>query len=303
MKTIFLEHPNQKFSIYAIEDDDKSIWIHLGHTKGSIGLTDEDEATLRFNYPEKISWERRRNYNYYTENGYGSGTFIEEPAFIALTLYSNKPDALEYLFWVTDEVCSKLRKTGKYFYQNDTSSDASHYLSEKKYKEYIQLQNYLEHNQHKIDFANLVESSSGSKTVEEFAHLLHNVKTCRVGKIKLHQWLRDKGYFRLTTHRKNLPYQRYIDCGYFEIKYPGVEIHTKDGFVGDKWHSPKYGVAHITPKGQVALAQHICNDFRPKDQQECSLDNYLVPIEVIIEHAEELRIPDDGDKFLPMPFN
>ena len=72
-------------------------------------------------------------------------------------------------------------------------------------------QRLLEQQKPKVEFAETVGRSEGTLSIGEFAKLLP--KEWKIGRNKLFKWLRDNKYLM----KDNVPYQRYVDEGLFEV--------------------------------------------------------------------------------------
>ena len=72
-------------------------------------------------------------------------------------------------------------------------------------------QRLLEQQKPKVEFAETVERSDGTLAIGEFAKLLP--KEWKIGRNKLFKWLRDNKYLM----KDNVPYQRYVNEGLFEV--------------------------------------------------------------------------------------
>lgn len=108
-----------------------------------------------------------------------------------------------------------------------------------------QLQLTLEKQKPLVDFANKVASASNAISVRDFAKLLNDEKI-KIGQNNLFKWLRDNGYLM----RDNMPYQKYIDSGYFEI-------------IEQTYETP-YGTkvslkTLVTGKGQIYFTEKLRN--------------------------------------------
>ena len=95
----------------------------------------------------------------------------------------------------------------------------------------------------KVIFAEAVESSESSVLVGELAKIIQQ-NGVDIGPNKLFQWLRDNGYLiRKKGESFNLPTQRSMDMGLFEIKKRTVS--NLDGSIRTT-RTPK-----VTGKGQI----------------------------------------------------
>ncbi len=92
-------------------------------------------------------------------------------------------------------------------------------------------------------FAEAVEASESSVLVGELAKIIQQ-NGVKIGPNKLFQWLRDNGYLiRKTGESFNLPTQRSMDLGLFEIKKR--TMNNPDGSIRTT-RTPK-----VTGKGQI----------------------------------------------------
>lgn len=83
-------------------------------------------------------------------------------------------------------------------------------------------QRLLEQQKPKVEFAETVERSDGTLTMGEFAKLLP--KEWEIGRNKLFKWLRDNKYLM----KDNVPYQRYVNEGLFEVIEKVNEYDSQD---------------------------------------------------------------------------
>lgn len=83
-------------------------------------------------------------------------------------------------------------------------------------------QRLLEQQKPKVDFAEAVERSGGTLAIGEFAKLLP--KEWKIGRNKLFKWLRDNKYLM----KDNVPYQRYVNEGLFEVIETVSEYDSQD---------------------------------------------------------------------------
>ena len=83
-------------------------------------------------------------------------------------------------------------------------------------------QRLLEQHKPKVEFAETVERSDGTLSIGEFAKLLP--KEWKIGRNKLFKWLRDNKYLM----KDNVPYQRYVNEGLFEVIETVSEYDSQD---------------------------------------------------------------------------
>ncbi len=156
-------------------------------------------------------------------------TFINESGIYALIFGSKLPNAKRFKRWVTSEVLPAIRKTGKYEYGSrkipQTYSDALRMLADEVDKntklisenkkltdDNVKLENKIDNNKYKVDFYDQVRSFDDLLTWEQAAKIIG------VGPNKLTQTLREIKIIKSSRSSRNIPYQKYMDGGYFKVK-------------------------------------------------------------------------------------
>lgn len=158
-----------------------------------------------------------------TKGGEQKMVFINESNLYKCVFQSRKEEAEQFQDWICDEVLPSIRKTGGYV--NDSSTFVDSYFSDlddsakqflvqtldtkkklleenKKQKERIAIMKPKE------EFYDTVTGSPDTIDMRQVATTL-NIKG--VGRNKMFDILRTKG----ILDRKNIPYQTYVDRGYF----------------------------------------------------------------------------------------
>jgi phage antirepressor YoqD-like protein len=96
------------------------------------------------------------------------------------------------------------------------------------------LQNQITEQAPKVAFADSVCSAVNSVSVGDFAKMVSQDGFI-IGQNKLFAWLRDQGFL---MRRGNMPYQKYIDCGWFEVieqefaTPTGIRVNSKTLITG-----------------------------------------------------------------------
>lgn len=178
--------------------------------------------------------------------------FITESGVYKLVFKSRKPNAEAFTDWVTDEVLPQIRQTGGYIPVKEEYSDEeimakafiiAQKTIEKKDAIIAQKDKKLEEQKPLVDFANQVSGSTNLIDVGKMSKLLKNEKIS-IGRNRLFEWLRQNGYLM----RNNIPYQKYIESGYFTVKE-----FTFTSPLGTKTYQKTY----ITGKGQLFIANKL----------------------------------------------
>jgi anti-repressor protein len=157
-----------------------------------------------------------------TNGGVQQMTFVNESNLYKCIFQSRRPDAEKFQEWVFDEVLPSIRKHGAYLSNEaieKTLTDPDYLiklattLKEERTKrieaecKVVALQTSNDAMKPKAEFADAVMGSSDAIDMRKVATTLN----MGVGRNKLFELLRDKGIF----DRHNIPYQTYIDRGYF----------------------------------------------------------------------------------------
>ena len=182
-------------------------------------------------------------------------TVINESGFYSLVLASKLPNAKKIKKWVTSEVLPTIRKTGGYV--DDPDKFADYYLpfadeaTKQMFKiqhEYIrQLHSKINIDKPKVDFADQVADTTNVIDMGEMAKLA-NDRGIRIGRNRLFSWLRVMGILMMN----NIPYQEYMDRGYFKLK---ESLYYTDGVYKTRQ------TTYVTGKGQRYIIDKLLRDY------------------------------------------
>lgn len=153
--------------------------------------------------------------------------------------------------WVTSEVLPSIRKHGGYISGQDTLSDdelmaRALQVAQRKIEErdrVIEQQNRkIELDKPKTIFADAVKASETSILIGDLAKIISQ-NGVNIGQNRLFEWLRENGYLIKYGNSRNMPTQRSMEMGLFEIKESTHQ--NPDGSVRIT-RTPK-----VTGKGQI----------------------------------------------------
>ena len=147
--------------------------------------------------------------------GQRGGWLINESGLYSLVLSSKLPSAKRFKRWVTSEVLPSIRKTGSYELPRTYKEALQDLLIQVEKNELLKAEN--ERMKPKEIFADAVNASKTSILIGELAKLIAQ-NGVQIGQRRLFSWLRDNGYLMRSGSSMNLPQQRYIEQGLFEIK-------------------------------------------------------------------------------------
>lgn len=181
---------------------------------------------------------------------------INESGLYSLVFGSKLPEAKKFKHWVTSEVLPSIRRDGGYMHTSPDMTDEeimarAVLLGQKKIEEQAKR---IQEMRPKEIFADRVSASESSILVGDLAKLLKQ-NGVDMGQKRLFRWLRDKGYLIKYGISYNLPTQRSMELGLFEIKE--TTITHSDGHIGIS------KTVKVTGKGQV----YFVNKFLVKERE------------------------------------
>ena len=178
--------------------------------------------------------------------GQRGGWLINESGLYSLILSSKLPNAKAFKRWVTSEVLPAIRKHGLYATEELIANPDLAIEAFKALKEEREARKALEAENKQMQplalFAKSVSASHTSILIGELAKLIkqHGID---IGQKRLFDWLREQGFLMKSGSSKNMPTQRSMEQGLFEIKESsyinseGVTVVTK--------------TTKVTGKGQI----------------------------------------------------
>jgi anti-repressor protein len=175
---------------------------------------------------------------------------INESGLYSLILSSKLPNAKKFKHWVTSDVLPSIRKTGAY--QKPLSRD------QLIAQALIEAQAVIEEKDNRIKemrpkeiFSDAVATSKTSILIGELAKLLKQ-NGIEIGQKRLFAWMRNNGYLMKSGSSKNMPTQRAMQLGLFEIK-EGSYINGNGASITTK-------TTKVTGKGQIYFINKFLGD-------------------------------------------
>lgn len=217
----------------------KDVCKALKHTNTTMAMQmlEEDERT-------KLSLGRA-----------GETNCINESGLYTLIIKSNLPKAKKFRKWVTSEVLPSIRKNGGYI-------DGQEHLSDEELmakalvvanNKIAERDKIIQRMKPKEVFADAVATSKTSILVGDLAKLICQ-NGYQIGQKRLFEWLRSNGYLIKSGSSRNMPQQRYVEQGLFEVKESNFQ--NPDGSVRIT------RTTKVSGKGQI----YFINKFK---QMEC----------------------------------
>lgn len=151
------------------------------------------------------------------KRGNPNQTVINESGLYALIFGSKLESAQRFKHWVTSEVLPAIRRTGGYQMPAPQGKELLA-LAVLEAQKTIEAQNAeIERMRPKEIFADAVKASDSSILVGDLAKLLRQ-NGVDTGQKRLFEQLRNEGYLMKTGSSRNMPKQRYVADGLFQIK-------------------------------------------------------------------------------------
>ncbi|MBQ6170728.1 MAG: phage antirepressor [Ruminococcus sp.] len=191
----------------------------------------------------------------FTPGGKQNLLVINESGFYSLVLSSKMPTAKKFKRWVTAEVLPTIRKTGGYVANEDVFVETYLPFADEPIKQLFriqcrvinQLNERIRRDEPKVKFADHVGDSTNVIDVNRMAKLCadHGI---RIGRNRLFAWMRSRGILM----GGNIPYQEYIENGYFRVKESVYETN------GQK---RTYQQTFVTGKGQQYILSRLMREY------------------------------------------
>ena len=153
---------------------------------------------------------------------------INESGLYSLILSSKMPRAKAFKRWVTAAILPTLRRTGGYVGNGEMFIENYLPFLDEPYRNLFRLQmaainqlnERIRHDQPLVEFANQVSNTDNLIDMNAMAKLAR-AENIPVGRNKLYVWLKSMRVLMAN----NLPYQAFIDRGYFAVKESIFEVN------------------------------------------------------------------------------
>lgn len=184
-----------------------------------------------------------------------SAKFISEGNLYRLITHSRLPSAEKFESWIFDEVLPTIRRTGGYVANEDMFIENYLPFLDEPYRNLFRLQmvfidklnERIRHDQPLVEFANQVSNTDNLIDMNAMAKLAIE-ENIPIGRNRLFCWLR-KNQILMSD---NLPYQRYIDRGYFVVKESVFDTGSM---------TKTYQQTYVTGKGQAYIIGRLRKEF------------------------------------------
>lgn len=186
----------------------------------------------------------------------GEATFINESGLYSVILRSEKPNAKQFRKWVTSEVLPSIRKHGGYMVskENETTEELmaralviAQETLKRKEQRLLEAESKIKEDAPKVEFYDAVTESKYAIDMRLVATTLN----MGIGRNKIFEILRNEK----ILDRKNIPYQKYIDMGYFRTVETSYSKPSGDTCINIKTVVFQKGINFI----RNTITKHIKN--------------------------------------------
>ena len=182
-----------------------------------------------------------------TNGGAQEMKMISEGDVYRLISHSRLPSAEKFESWIFDEILPQINHTGGYVSNEDMFIENYLPFLEEPYQKLFRLQmtairklnERIRHDQPLVDFANHVSNTDNLIDMNAMAKLAAD-EHFKIGRTRLFRWLKYMGVLMAN----NLPYQQFIDRGYFAVKESIFEVNGL---------KKTYQQTLVTGKGQLFI--------------------------------------------------
>ena len=182
-----------------------------------------------------------------TNGGAQEMKMISEGDVYRLISHSRLPSAEKFESWIFDDILPTIRRTGGYVSNEEMFIENYLPFLDEPYKNLFRLQmmainqlnERIRHDEPLVEFAEQVSDTTNLIDMNAMAKLAR-AENIPVGRNRLYSWLKGKGVLMAN----NLPYQTFIDCGYFAVKESVFETPTM---------TKTYQQTFVTGKGQLFI--------------------------------------------------
>lgn len=219
-------------------------WFVAADIAAQLEYSDAEAMTRRLDADEKKNLQIV---------GFGNrgASVVNESGLYAAIIGSKKPEAKIFKKWVTSEVLPSIRKNGGYISGQETDDpelimakalQVAQSVIDRKTLELKQAKEIIAVQAPKAAFADRIASAEKGTLIGNFA------KAVGFGPKSIFKVLRDQRVLMNGGNRHNLPFQEYIERGYFEVTERPYEVNDETRIA----FTPL-----ITGKGQQWLTQRL----------------------------------------------
>ncbi len=208
---------NEEFGEVRTVTIDNEPWFVGKDVAEALGYSDTNKAVAMHveNEDKKLNDKTSPSF------GQRGATLINESGLYALIFGSKLESAKRFKHWVTSEVLPTIRKTGGYQMQAPQGKELLALAVLEAQKTIEEKNAQIERMRPKEIFADAVATSKQSILIGQLAKLICQ-NGHEIGQKRLFKWMRENGYLMKSGSDYNMPMQRYVEQGLFEIKESSI---------------------------------------------------------------------------------
>lgn len=246
---------SEEFGKIRVVERDGEPWFVAADVCKALEIGNPSQAISRLDEDEKVTLTTNEGHSGKV-GGAQMLSAISEPGLYSIILTSRKSEAKQFKRWVTHEVIPSIRKHGGYIHGQEelTPSElmakallVAQKTIEEREQRISALETVLEKQKPKVEFADQVSNTKNLTNMGKMAKLL-NDKGIEIGRNRLLEFLREEKILMSD----NVPYQQYIDQGYFVVKETVKDM--------GKWQKTLQTTL-VTGKGQQFVCKKVMNGF------------------------------------------
>lgn len=208
---------NEEFGEVRTVTIDNEPWFVGKDVAEALGYSDTNKAVAMHveNEDKKLNDKTSPSF------GQRGATLINESGLYALIFGSKLESAKRFKHWVTSEVLPTIRRTGGYQMQAPQGKELLALAVLEAQKTIEEKNAQIERMRPKEIFADAVATSKQSILIGQLAKLICQ-NGHEIGQKRLFKWMRENGYLMKSGSDYNMPMQRYVEQGLFEIKESSI---------------------------------------------------------------------------------
>ena len=209
---------------------------------------------------ESVRWERINQYleEFGFPHQWGKNDSIPETIFYRLAMKANNAAAEAFQKKIADEVIPSIRKHGAYLTPEKVEEvllnpDTIILLATRlknEQEERMRLEAQIEADAPKVELAEQCLMAKNSIRLGDFCKVLYEEEHLEIGRHRLFSFLRE----RKVLQANNLPYQSYMERGWFDV----INLTVCSGN-----DTAAYPATRITPKGQMGVLRLLKKYYKP----------------------------------------
>ena len=252
---------NERFGNVRVTMIDNEPWFVVADTCRALEIANARDALARIDDDEKDVVP------IYTPGGLQKMNVVNEPGLYSLVLGSRKPEAKSFKRWITHDVLPTIRKHGIYMTPDalEKALLSPDYLLKvvtalkTETDKRKALEKKVEQDKPKVILADAITESDDSVLVKTLATILKQ-NGYDIGQNRLFEQLRNEGFLvSRAGHSRNLPTQKSMDMGLFEVR-ESVIYSGRDTKVVQ--------TPYVTGKGQIYFVNRYCGHPPVKELAE-----------------------------------